>query len=515
MTEPTNHDNTANDGTDAAADASADHEEGARGGGLFDDLFVGLDFGDADVDLDEDLEDDADGDLASLADALRASSQAGEEVQEGDLEDHGDDEGDDDEGQSDVVGRIATTTEVRALSSTVGLARTEPSAELKDMLDGAVPMFVVHRSHRHARHLPELLSVARRRVRGKAGLGVAVRLPRMTPASARTFLDGCSAATMKIADPELFTLDGSDSPSEPYSKAHERYSWAGTIPTAPDPAWARQVLASQRDAGANVFLSASGWVPETNGRTQLAAAMAWVRTSRAEAGNDPMFVNLTMSHKWLTDTTLRNALKQELVESNESLWWLRFYWPIVDPRYGQLVQAAILDGYKDLATTAALEDKVLVLPNSGLTGWMATVWGAQGFSTGTSWAEQMYGAQRRGGSVKGQPKPPPVELFFDRTVLHSVPYTDHLTMTGEPKHLRCRCRFCQRLGAMTNFDRPTADLHYLLTCAELTASLRGRRPGLEALRQVKAARTFNQALSPALTGRARPLHLPVWEARLP
>lgn len=390
-----------------------------------------------------------------------------------------------------------------------------PPASLRDMLEARVPTFLVHRSYQQWKLVPDLLAEARREVGGRAGIGAVIRLPKMQPANARHYLDLCTSATMKIADPEIHALSGSGAP-QPYAQSTTRHHrWTSTVPTNPDPAWIRAVLESQMDAGANVLLSASGWVSDANGRAALAHAMEWVRASRAELGDEPMFVNLTFPASWLTTKTLLDALKEELVESTETLWWLRFYWPIVEPRYGQLRRADILDGYRELARTAAIEDKVLILPNTGLTGWVATAWGAQGFSTGTSWTEQMYGDQLRGGSTPGRPKPPPVERYFDRTLLHTVPHAEHLTLRGQPNHLTCHCRFCRHLDASATYHQPTAHLHYLLECARLTAQLGGRRPGHSALRAVRDAQRFIAALPTALTRNSRPLHLTEWERRLP
>ncbi|GAA2735238.1 hypothetical protein GCM10009867_17090 [Pedococcus aerophilus] len=458
----------------------------------------------ADPDLDEDTldrEDDVD------TDAMRESSQAGDVV-------------DASEETEIAAGDTATSDDQGGAAPRRRLTRLSagPPSSLRDMLEGHVPSFLVHRSHFNAEMLPELLTVARRQVAGRAGVGAVIRLSKMRPVKARAYLDLCASATMKVADPEIYALDGSGAPDtySPATTAH--HAWASSVPAAPDPAWIRQVLDAQADAGANVFLSATGWVSDTNGRTALAEAMDWVRATRAQLADEDMFVNLTLPSTWLTTKNLRDALKEELVESNEPLWWLRFYWPIVDPRYGQLHTPAILAGYRDLASTAAIEDKVLILPNSGLTGWAATAWGAQGFSTGMSWSEQMYGAQRRGGAVKGRPKPPRVERFFDRTILHSIPHAEHLALRGQPNHLTCGCRFCRRLAATIangTYHQPTADLHYLLECAQLTALLGGRRPGHTALREVRDAQTFIKALPTALTGNLRPQHLDQWETLLP
>lgn len=451
------------------------------------------------VDLDPEISDDAALDTVDDdvdADAMRSSSQAGEAP---DLDE-------------DVQPESS-----RAGGHARGQRRLrEPApASLLDILEGRVPTFLVHRGHRHSDKVPELLAVARRAVAGQAGVGAVIRLPRMRPSNARQYLDLCTAATLKVADPEIYALAGSGAPLTYTEKMTAAHPWASSVPSAPEAAWVREVLDAQVAAGANVLLSASGWVPDTDGPAALSQAMDWVRASRTEVADEPMFVNLTLPASWLTTKSLLNALKEELVESTEPLWWLRFYWPVVEPRYGQMRDAAILNGYRELARTAAVEDKVLILPNSGLTGWAATAWGAQGFSTGTSWTEQKYGADLIRRSTPGQPKPPPVERYFDRTILHSLPHADHLTLRGEAKHQSCHCRFCRRLAGAATYLQPVADLHYLLECARLTAQLGGRRPGHAALRAVRDAQAFTAALPTSLTGPSRPMHLPEWESRLP
>ena len=331
-------------------------------------------------------------------DVLAAASRAGEEVDPGDQDV-------DDAPDPDLASDFS-----RARDSRASQQESSPGpASLADILGGRVPVLVVHKSHRHSQHLPEVLGVARRQVGGSAGLGVAVGLSKKSAPEVATYLASCSSAALKIADPEIHTIPGTGSPALQPTKAVRNHAWMASVPSAVDLFWVDKVLTTQAEAGADVFLSASGWVGDLNGRQQLAAAMAWVRASRQVLGDESMFVNLTLSASWLTDPGLRSALKQELTESNEPLWWLRFYWPIVEPRYGQLANGALLAGYRDIATTAELEEKILILPNSGLTGWIATAWGAQGFSTGTSWTEQMFGAQPIRRNSPGRTRPAPVE----------------------------------------------------------------------------------------------------------
>lgn len=151
-------------------------------------------------------------------------------------------------------------------------------------------------------------------------------------------------------------------------------------------------------------------------------AMEFVDTSRDVVGDKPMFVNLTLDAQWLSDKQLRAVLLQPIVDSPEKHWYLRFWWPMIANRYGQLTDKNVLDGYRVLSRTAALERKRLFLPNAGLTGWVMTGLGATGFSTGTSWTDQAFARERRMGGVKGRPSPPRIPRMFDRALLHTVEF---------------------------------------------------------------------------------------------
>lgn len=404
-----------------------------------------------------------------------------------------------------------------------GAATPAPAApQLADILAGNAPVFLVHKSYRQFRLIPQVLEVARHVTGGRIGLGTVVRLPKMKTSDARSFLDSCAHASMRIADPEVFTLPGSGSPAPTVSAAHiHEHPWAAGIPGPATPpadrdAWIADIFAAQRAAGANVLLSPTGWVTDTQGPAALQATLGQVAAARAVLGDEPMFVNLTLAGAWLSNTTLRQRLLDEIVESNERHWYIRVRWPIVDPRYGQLSDAGFLAGYRDLAETAELEGKVLVLPNSGLTGWVATALGAAGFSTGMSWTDQAFADEPRFGRRPGQASPPAAERYFERAMLHTVLWESARDLGSVPGYTPCQCRYCTSLQA-NGFDKERSGAHYLVRAARLLDQLGSRNRRLEALRLVRAARTFVTSATNAgvaLSGSDVPRHLPVWETLL-
>ncbi len=401
-----------------------------------------------------------------------------------------------------------------------GAAHTPQAPTGAEILNGTVPTFFLHKSYQQVPPQIEALGVARRVTQGQVGLGAIVRLPSMRTTAAATFLNNCSSAAIHLADPEIYTIGGSGSPIGPPGQRSLGYHpWLSAIPTAGPGTqqghqWISQVFDAQHAAGANVLLSASGWVADQQAQASLQGAMTWVADSRAVlASDDPMFVNLTLPSSWLGNQALRNLLLDEIVESNEQHWYLRFYWPIVDPSYGQLSDSAILAGYRELAQTARGEGKVLVLPNSGLTGWVATALGASGFSTGVSWSEQAFAAERIMRSRPNQPRPAAVPRYFDRNVLHPLEWPASEAMNLLAGHVTCSCRFCIRMRNANAWDKGAAGAHYVVRAARLTAEIATNNRRREARQIVQNAQQFAASLNGtqhALTGRYVPRHLAEW-----
>lgn len=385
-------------------------------------------------------------------------------------------------------------------------------------IDGTQPLFAIHQSHSWQGFAPALRHV--RRASPSVTSGVVVSLPKASPANAEKRLQ--QAADFRIADPELWLANSSGFPGAETGKPKiaTKYRWWASVPTHADatrPRWVEKVLESQRHAGANVMLSTTSWVDGANARAGLADAMRWVSESRQQVGSDPMFVNLAFDGAWLSNPSLRALLLDEIVESDEHLWYLRFYWPKMTVRYGQLTNSPLLDGYAELAAVAADEDKRLVLPNSGLTGWVTTAIGASGFSTGIGWPEQAFTPPIPGGGRKGQPPPPRKKRYFERTILHTVERTTHERLQRRAGHITCSCAYSASLTSGPTWDHNETGYHYLVCAAALTEALAVAPDRRIAARSLVAA---SQAFVGTLTGAGAllkddvPRHLPLWHAML-
>ena len=204
-------------------------------------------------------------------------------------------------------------------------------------------------------------------------------------------------------------------------------------------------------------------------------------------------------------------LINEIVESNERDWYLRFWWPEVPTRYGQLMDGSLLAGYKILAQECAIEDKHLYLPNTALTGWIGTALGAAGFSTGPAWPEQAFARQKIIAFKRTGPAPAPIPRIFDATVLHTMDHNEFLRIRPLAGHKDYATPFLDEIDS-DGHSPELAGLHYVAAAGNLTAKLADNRPNVRAYRRSKRGADFDKglAITDRLTGINRPLHLPEW-----
>lgn len=335
----------------------------------------------------------------------------------------------------------------------------------------------------------------------------------MTANTAVTFMGNVAHIPTRIVDPELWRIIGTGWPeATSLNSTASAWSYLHTPqPAKVSASWVRTILDYQRNHNASVLLSATGWVSEVNATASLSKAMEYVQESRDQAQDAPMWVNLTFDSRWLSDRTLRNILLNEIVESNESNWYLRFYWPEVPTRYGQLLDDSILKGYRTLAEECALEEKRLYLPNTGLTGWFATALGASGFSTGQAWPEQAFARQKMIAIKRQGPPPARIPRIFDSKLLHTMDFNEFERVRDLPGHSAASTPFLEEIEA--NGHTPElASLHYLVAVGNLAGALAKKRPDIAAYRFAQEGQDFADSLdiTDRLSGINRPLHLPVW-----
>lgn len=392
------------------------------------------------------------------------------------------------------------------------------NTELRLFLNGARRAVLVHKSHQFADRLDEVVGYARRQATDRCSVGLVLPF-RQSRDAMRSFMGAFPNTAIRFADPEIHLHANHYDQVKSNALKH----WAYFRDPVPDPAdrdWTLELLARQAAVGATVLLTPTGKVEEANAQASLDNAMDRIALARSLVGGSPMFANLTFDHRWLSQPFLRNRLLGEIVDSSERHWYLRFRWPIVEPRYGQLNDQAILDGYAELTAVCAEEEKILVLPNSDLTGWVMTALGATGFGTATSISDRYFADRRIIRSRRDQPKPEAKKRYFSKRVLHTLEQPTHYSLLSEPGYDRCGCRFCTTTlrpdrQAPADWDRAAVGYHYVQKAVMLTASL-GTNARLRARRRVRGALRFVAALPPAkeLADDDRPQHLDSWRSLL-
>jgi len=225
-----------------------------------------------------------------------------------------------------------------------------------------------------------------------------------------------------------------------------------------------------------------------------------------------------LSHHWLSDTTCRAILLNELLDTNSSHFYIRVYWPPMIPRYGQLREETILEGYKELCTHMSLEDRTLVLPTTNLTGWLCVSLGATGFSMGPLKDQQCFSEEPVIKRPRDVPTPSRKKRYFERNLLHVVDLETHDLLLDSEEYSSCTCPYCRELNAdivprTGGWNHEAASLHQIFQTADLTSQLNHKNPRGIALREVTNAISFLEALNAPIRprGENNPAHLSVWK----
>jgi hypothetical protein len=375
-----------------------------------------------------------------------------------------------------------------------------------DALDGTRPLLIVHRPQSFYRAIPRLLAQLHAAAGGNLALGVSSWLPRATINSHAEFGSSCSAAAVRIIDPLGFIMDPQNVRVKVPSDRDKK--WAPYL--CSDTVTAVDLLDMQRERGANLLLASGRALDPSDARLSLASACD--EGDNALAALKPgerLALNLTVDADWLRRPQLLDALLTELIERQQfDIWHVRVQWPSSAKAWTQPTDEKLLAGYRKLAATADDEERRLLLPQTGLSGWLMLAYGAAGFGTGPSGSTQAFLEPVGGGGGK-----PQIERYFERQLLHTVERTSHLPLTRDPGYAQCTCPYCPPLLAGAAWSHEYAGLHYLFSVGILTAqvapAVAGRRGTFGAVgRTVRTAVRF--AEGKALTSNSDPAHLRIW-----
>jgi hypothetical protein len=177
----------------------------------------------------------------------------------------------------------------------------------------------------------------------------------------------------------------------------------------------------------------------------------------------------------------------------------------------QPVNESLLTGYKRLSELALDEERRLLLPQTGTTGWLQLGFGAAGFGTGGAGSDQTFSPPAGGGGGNA-----PLERYFEPEVLHAVESTVHAALSRRDDYLPCRCPYCPALFSSVSWSYELAALHQIFHAGLLAgrvANPDARGGAVASVRRI-VRRAVAAADVLALAGPSEPRHLSVWDRLL-
>lgn len=434
---------------------------------------------------------------------------------------------DDDSALETEVASFTTTTEVAELpdgaghvilsgpgaGTTVaqapdGLTRAEFPIRGRDAaLTSGSPLFLVHFPHQKRDLMPRLLASVVAATRGRVSTAAAVALPRGTDTALAGWIDSCPAASVRIADPLGYMLDPT---IVRIPKTSDRaLGWRPYL--GEDTIDAAALVDMQRQVGANLLLSSGRALDSAEPQEALNCAFSEGDDALAALESDErLALNLTLTTSWLSNAALREKLFSQLLDQEQfDTWHIRVQWQSSLRSFHQPTDMAFLAGYKRLAQLAKDEGRTLLLPQTGLTGWLQLAFGSTGYGAGLFGSGHAFKEHSRGGNGAI----PEVERYFEPTLLHIVERAVHDAMRARADYVHCDCPYCPALHARPDWDHTLAHLHMLHWVGRLGGIASPTRPIERAIRQSvrDAVRTAD---GEPLAGVNVPRHLPVWDQLL-
>lgn len=375
-------------------------------------------------------------------------------------------------------------------------------------LTSGVPLFIVHSPHQKRSLMPRLIASVIAATRGSVSTAAAVGLPKGTNESLSDWLQSCAAASIRMADPLGYMLDPTIVKVRGVSAQSLRWR-----PYLGNPSLdVAQVLQTQREVGANLMLTSGRALDHTAPQPALDTAFMEGDDALAELlPGERLALNLTLPAAWLSNATLRSKLFGQLLDQEQfDIWHIRVQWPSSLRSMHQPVDEELLTGYKRLSQLAADEGRILMLPQTGLTGWLQLAFGSTGFGSGLFGAGQAFKEQsQRGGG--GQPE---IERYFEPTLLHPVERVVHDAMRAKTSYIPCDCPYCPALHAKPQWDHDLARLHLMHWQGRLAGVASARKKPQEAAVRHTVRTAVQAAANAPLAGISAPRHLQAWDRLL-
>lgn len=374
--------------------------------------------------------------------------------------------------------------------------------------------FLVHRGSRGAAFVEGFVSSIRA-TNPDWRIGAAIHLPRNRPPYQLGFARALAGSTSYVvADPETRLMH------LPYGNrggAHKYYDYLKeSDPAGNRRSFTERALKSQIDNERTVLISP--WLVHslsgTSSELQATAAFAAHADAIARDQDRKLLLGFEATESIIAGRKTRNAFLNELVEAPERPIYLR----LTAGARASSAQYAHLDallGLRKVSESLADNGRALLLPQSGLAGWLMLGFGASAFGAGPQWSMQRSETLRAGGGGGGGGAEP-LQWYFWPQFLGFVLAEEVAQLTQVAGAQTCGCPYCRAtpLQAGPGFSREASEQHYLWWCASLAQEARRARDKEQLIRdRVAGAESFWAAAQKAgvvLDARSRPTHLATW-----
>ena len=347
-------------------------------------------------------------------------------------------------------------------------------------------------------------------------VGVALRLPRQSLAYCVDKLDNWESDTdYQLADPETrqmvlpYRNRGRGRADYPYLQESD--------PAANRNRFVTRVLRAQVQAGRHALITPSLIHGLTGTNHELKVTLDFARRSleHSLADNRQMLVGIEATEAIFADKASRDAMLDEIVGLDDAPpVYLRMTTSATPAGRRQYEHAAALAGLRLAVEALVSNDHAVLLPQSGLAGWLMLGFGAHCFGAGIPGTLQRAPLPvARSGPGGGQRA---LQWYFHPQLLGFVLADELADLSNVNGAEICDCPYCKATPPAPGaaFDRNAADKHFLRWCVALAEEIRQAPDRKQAVQQrVKAAAQHWQTVQTAgvvLDRRSQPSHLAAW-----
>ncbi len=312
-------------------------------------------------------------------------------------------------------------------------------------------------------------------------------------------------------DPSGFLLDGESRPQRAnnfpwldrsYGRPDDLVGWTRWMETSLEHQLSDDFLDGADEP--TILVTPSPQLTASTGTDELYTVIDAATAARASiAGGRECWLGIAVDRDYLRNDARLTELADAVVTAGFPGVIFRCFQAELTP----ITDHRLLDGLRELVEGCAGGDVEIFLPSAGWMGWLATAWGAAGYSGGlpkSSWIDRMPTPMRYTGRR---------ESIFERQLLRHVPVVVHEQLMDDDGYDECPCDSCAAMDG--DYDAEEAKLHQIRVAHAWSGDLRplnsiGRRRAIRS--RINEAIDFRDNLPRALQTRAKAGFLDTWLA---